>query len=224
MNRLIELHKTYKEKRASHKSEHKYDVWNAFVATEDPTTLIDCSAEKSYDSFKHLVNGDLLLYAEVANSTPFEGHVIEEGCEDMVRLNARTKSAMGMEEIVRMRKRAVGVQLRHHSPFYYPDAKTVGCVAKAGLINDKWEGHPYKSLAILCWISPTWFDSLKNNDDMAYISYNECFKKEICCKCGKTFGYGDELCEHLGGGRGNYVRGLEILSEFAYFNWFTIRK
>ena len=76
-------------------------IFNGIV-DDNPLTELDCSPDNGFDNFEHLVRGDRLVYAEIANSTPFEGHVVKNKYKPLVRMNARTSCVFSTVDIQRM--------------------------------------------------------------------------------------------------------------------------
>ena len=76
-------------------------IFNGIVV-DNPLTASDCSPDNGFDNFEHIVKGDRLVYAEIANSTPFEGHVVKNKYKPLVRMNARTSCVFSTVDIQRM--------------------------------------------------------------------------------------------------------------------------
>lgn len=170
-------------------------IFNGIVV-DNPLNELDCSPDNGFDNFEHLVRGDRLVYAEIANSTPFEGHVVKKEFKPLIRMNARTRCVFAMTDIQRMRRKVVRTNVIRSHPFYafYKD-NIVGTVADASVFTENWMGEKYKTLCVLCWIDGRLVDRRMSNG-LLYLSFCVKISKETCCQCGKSSTVSSP-CEHI---------------------------
>jgi len=175
-------------------------VFNGIVV-DNPLTALDCSPDNGFENFEHLVKGDRLVYCELANSTPFEGHVVKNEFKPLVRMNARTSCVFAMTDIRRMRRKVVGTNVVRSHYFYeiYKGNKDniIGTVVEASVFTEKWLGEKYKTLCVLCWIDGQCVDGRMSNG-LLYLSFGIKISKETCCQCGSSSTVSSP-CNHIGG-------------------------
>ena len=160
-------------------------IFNGIVV-DNPLTELDCTPDNGFDNFEHLVKGDRLVYAEIANSTPFEGHVVKNKFKPLIRMNARTSCVFAMTDIQRMRRKAVGTNVvRSHAFYTFYNGNSIGTVVDASVLTEKWMGEKFKTLCVLCWIDGQIADRRMDNG-LLYLSFSVKISKETCCRCGKT--------------------------------------
>lgn len=163
-------------------------IFNGIIV-DNPLTALDCSPDTGFENFEHMVRGDRLVYAELANSTPFEGHMVKNEFKPLVRMNARTSCVFAMTDIQRMRRRVIGTNVVRRHVFYafYKENKDniLGTVVDASVFTEKWFGEKYKTLCVLCWIDGQYVDKRMNNG-LLYLSFGMKLSNETCCLCGKS--------------------------------------
>ena len=187
-------------------------IFNGIVV-ENPLTALDCTPDNGFDNFEHLVRGDRLVYAEIANSTPFDGHVIKNEFRPLVRMNARTNCVFAMTDIRRMRRKVVGTMIRSHGFYTFYKNSIIGTAVDASVLTEKWMGEKYSTLCVLCWIDGQIVDRRMSNG-LLYLSFDVKISKETCCQCGKTSTVSSP-CEHI---MDNSLQSSFSICTFDYFN------
>ena len=190
-------------------------IFNGIVV-DNPLNALDCSpdSDSGFDNFEHIVRGDRLVYAEIANSTPFEGHTVKKEFKPLVRMNARTSCVFAMTDIQRMRRKVVGTNvIRSHAFYRFYKDNVIGTVVDASVFTEKWLGERYKTLCVLCWIDGQCVDRRMNNE-LLYLSFGMKISKETCCQCGKSSTVSSP-CNHI---KGNSPQSSFSICVFDYFN------
>ena len=195
--RTRELHERLEELRATYGAS-----FNGFPVG-DPFRHVDCSSESGYQNVEHLLLGDRLVYAEIANSTPVKGgYKVLPEFYPLVRKSCRTSCMFRSADLDRMKKSVVGTVIvsRHSDILEFRDMLKCGEVADASLIDGEMNGHRYRTLGILCWIGGGIIDEkLSQHTGMLYLSFGMEIERETCCVCGyvrkKESQY--DRCEHL---------------------------
>ena len=169
------------------------DVRNAYLI-DNPFETIDCDPETNYDNFEHMMKGDSLVYAELANSTPNDGRHIKAGCEKMVTMSARTSCVFSRSDIKRMRKHVVGTCIYYNHWTMTPH----GAVIDASVLDDVCGGEEYSILCGLIWVDNELMNARSDNGTgMFYMSFGIKISQETCTVCGKTIYRGESPCKHV---------------------------
>ena len=166
-------------------------IHNAYEIT-DPFNVVDCDPNTNYDNFERLMGGDVLVYGELANSTPNNGRNVVKGFEPLVKLSARTSCVFGMTDIRRMRKCVVGTEVCTSHSF----GSLCGHVVQASVLNDFCNGSKYNILCVLAWIGRKYVEERRSRNGLLYMSFGINITSETCCQCGKT-GYTSPPCDHV---------------------------
>ena len=169
------------------------DIRNAY-RIDDPFNTIDCDPETCYDNFEHLMKGDSLVYAEIANSTPNDGKHVKTGFDKMVTMSARTSCVFGRSDIRRMRKCVVGTGIYYNHWMYTPH----GAVVDASVLEDVCNGEDYSILCCLIWVDSELMNARSDNSTgLFYMSFGLDISQETCTVCGKTTYRGESPCKHV---------------------------
>ena len=192
-------HGILEEKRRKHKGNalFKYEVYNS-VVVDNPEDVVLWRPEDNFENFKHLMDGRVLLYCELANSTPFEGHEVKKGFKDFIRKSARTQCVFGMDEIAKMKESVVGTPITY-TEFLFDDSLEkfrIGNVVESDILEDEKDGEPYSTLCVFCFVDDDWVER-KAIDGLAYLAFSIRVSSETCCVCGKTFTGEEHSCEHI---------------------------
>jgi len=189
------FHRILNEKRGDN---HYY--CNAFVISDiNPSDIIDCTPEGSFENFQHIVNGDCLVYCELANSTPFDGYRVKKKFKPLVNLNARTTCVFDSTEIRSMLKSVVGTKIvKEHIQYAWAwnSSIEIGKVVDASVLKDNYKDGEFLTLCTLCWIDKASVDRFIYENGLLYLSFGINVSKEVCCKCGKT-SYNGTPCDHI---------------------------
>lgn len=160
-------------------------VYNAVEVKEPAQDVVDCTPDGNMRNFRHLVDGHVLMYAELANSTPHYGHIIRDEYKPLVRLNARTSCVFSMADMRMMRSEVVGVKIfPEHGMAWIK--QPCGEVVEASVAKFDWHGKPYGALCALCFVDRDVVERKRVVDGLSYISFSIMISKETCCKCGKS--------------------------------------
>ena len=163
------------------------------LVVQDPTVVIDCTPEGDYENFKHVVNGDSLVYAELMNSVPIDGHRIADGFE---RLSMKNGFAFDDEGLERMKKSMEGMEVIRYDEYGLYNEKLSGKVYDAWLLQQCLHGRKYHKLCMLAWIKCGFFDKHPDFIMMCYRLYSF---RHTCGICGAKASYyfSDDACEHM---------------------------
>ena len=206
-------HRILEERRSQFRTGGFDDIFNGIVV-ENPFDAIDCTPDTGFDNFQRTVKGDNLVYAEIANSTPFEGHVVKQEFAPLVKLNARTSCVFSNADIARMRRKVVGTRiLQRHGGFYPMGENGIGKVIDASILTGKFLGEKYKTLCILCWIDHEFVEKRTRNS-LLYLSFGIKISNETCCKCGKSSSVSSP-CHHI---KDNSADSSLSICAFDHFN------
>lgn len=171
---------------------HKQRYFNA-ISFPDPTTVVDCY--RNFDNFEHLAKGDVLVYAEVANSTPLlsDGYSIID--VDFIKHRAATNGAFSSDEVLKMKKGLTGTKI--YAGYAIVDAMSKGVFIDSWTINERFKGMDMTILCGLAWIDIEYFKHCELPNNTAYLAFIMTIDQERCSMCGKTFN-GDQMpCEHI---------------------------
>lgn len=165
------------------------------IVVENPTELMDCTPDNGFENFQRLVNGDALVYGEIANSTPFDGHVVRKGFERLVMKSARTTCVFSERDILMMLKGVVGVGVvKRHDTMGVSNVGEVICAAR---MESSLDGEPYCTLCVLCWIDGSVVRSrMDSANGLLYLSFGINIDKETCCVCGASSSISSP-CSHV---------------------------
>ena len=164
------------------------------MAIKDPTTLIDCTAEGNYENFKHVVNGDSLVYAEPIQSTPLDGYKIAKGFEPPPK-NGFVYEDDGLK---RMMKSMDGMDIIRYDEHGEYDDKLIGKVYDVWLLPQVHAGRTYHVLCMLAWIKCGFME----NCDWRRMCYRIFTFNHTCCTCGAKAPYyfSPNACSHMKNG------------------------
>jgi len=166
----------------------------------DPNRYIECTPEKDMDSFRHVVAGHVLVYAEIANSVPIadDGHSFGFPREKYDCCNHRCfdSNVFSEETLQKMKRKLVGTRIcaywrgRHSHSFNHEWGEFKrGEFVRSWLWADESEGVPVYDLCGLAWVEESFYNECYGDGDLAYISYKDGIAqdtaKRICCACGK---------------------------------------
>ena len=171
---------------------HKHHYFNA-ISFPDPTAIVDCY--RNFDNFEHLAKGDVLVYAEVVNSTPLlsDGYSIID--VDFIRHRAYTNGAFSSNEVLKMEKSLAGTKV--YAEFSAVESLSKGVFIDSWIINETFKKMDTKILCGLAWIDIEYFKNYELPNNTAYLAFMMTIDQERCSMCGKTFN-GDQMpCEHI---------------------------
>lgn len=164
------------------------------MAVEDPFLHVDCTPDTGFANFEHCMRGDMLMYVELANSTPYDGFKVPKECKPLVRKSIDTTCVFGDSDIRRMKKFVVGVNVEEGICSCNLTSK-IGKVVDASILKCEWNGIGYSILCILCWIESPMI--IGDNTIMASMSFSFNIASETCCQCGKISFNGRNVCNHI---------------------------
>lgn len=170
------------------------DLRNAYVV-RNPFNFIDCEPDTNYYNFERLMNGEKLVYAEIANSTPNDGRHVTAGCESLVKKCARTSCVFGDEDIRNMADSVVGTSIcsSHHYGW-----SLHGNVVESSMIEENFNGMAYNILGVLAWVDKDLANRrLDASTGMLYFSFCIKIDREICCQCGHVGTVENPSCDHV---------------------------
>ena len=162
------------------------------VLIREPTDFVDCAPEHDFGNFVHLADGDALVYAEVANTTPLDGH--EVLCMEAVQYRAYTLGCFTRNSLERMRKELPGTEICHEH--CYSHAFSMGRFFDSWILGDSVAGHPVDVLCGIGWVNRKEFDAYSVGG-LAYIAFSLEIDFETCCQCGRKFFHNEPRCGHL---------------------------
>lgn len=171
---------------------HKQRYFNA-ISFPDPTVVVDCY--RNFDNFEHLAKGDVLVYAEVANSTPLlsDGYSIID--IDFIKHRAYTNGAFSSKDVLKMEKSLVGTRI--YAGFSVVESLSKGVFIDSWTINETFKKMDTTILCGLAWIDIGYFKHYELPNNTAYLAFMINIDYERCSMCGKTFN-GDQMpCEHI---------------------------
>ena len=183
------------------------------VLIPEPTDFVDCAPERDFGNFVHLADGDALVYAEVANTTPLDGH--EVLCREAVQYRASTSGCFTGDSLDRMRKALPGTEICHEH--CYSRAFSRGRFFDSWIRGDSVAGHPVDVLCGIGWVNREEFDAYASGG-LAYIAFALTVDFETCCRCGRKFFNNERPCLHLENRLCNSVY------NFVQFDWFSFEK
>lgn len=162
------------------------------VLIPEPTEFVDCAPERDFGNFVHLTDGDALVYAEVANTTPLDGH--EVLCKEAVQYRASTSGCFTVNSLERMRKELPGTAICHE--YCYHRSFIRGRFFDSWIRGDSVAGHPVDVLCGVGWVNRGEFDAYAYGG-LAYIAFSLKVDFETCCMCGRKFFNNEPRCGHL---------------------------
>lgn len=160
------------------------------MVIKDPTALIDCTVEGNYENFKHVVNGDSLVYAEPIQSTPFDGYRIAKGFEP----SQKNRFVYDNDGLKRMMKSMEGMEIIRYDEYGEYDDKLIGKVCDVWMLPRIHAGRTYRVLCMLAWLKCGFMD----NCDWKKMCYRVFTFGQTCCTCGAKSPY--PTCYHMGNG------------------------
>lgn len=198
-----QLHRMLEETRLGYEKKGLWDIYNTFEIA-NPSKWVDCDSKRNMDNFMHIVNGDKLLYAEIANSTPFEGYKIDEKFYPLITKNSRIACVYPMDAIERMGDNIKDVwvsfidERNNYSSQPLPTQEHMSCkVVDYNILDDVYMGEPYKTMCIVFWMKGNDVKHAKNLKNGLGYTMTSCFiEYEICSICGKK-ATRHFKCEHL---------------------------
>lgn len=173
-------------------------ILNAMKVGE-PESVVDCTPDNGFGNFTHLLDGDALVFCQLANSTPYKGFKVMKGFKPLVDMNARTRCVFDRHDIKAMEKVVVGTRIvGSHNSFYrnMHGGFDIGEVVDASILKDKYNGEKYDTLCILCWIGNGMVEKFTHRCGCMYLSFGICISQETCCMCGATSHKGSP-CNHV---------------------------
>jgi len=210
------LHRMFMDRMKSCNSDAPVSKIKNGVVLTNPTNHLDCTPDADFENFRHLMNGDALVYCELANSTPFTGHYVDKRHIPLVHMRARTCCVFSDTDIRKMRRQIVGVCIFRSHPYsfmFHDKDKTIGEVVDASVMKCEFDGSRYLALCALCWIDRKNVDDVVKNGDILYLSFGISVSQETCCRCGRTSNEGVP-CRHIKNGSPNSALSICAFSKF----------
>jgi len=193
------------------------DEMHNSVEVVNPFTVLDCTPDKDYDNFEHFMKDRVLVYAEVANTTPVGDNGYTVLCDKLPSLRARTTGVLTDENIVKMRDSLVGTMVYPYHMII--PSLSRGVFIESWLMDEYAFGFPTKILCGLAWMEKSYFDTFALPNRVAYLAFGMHVDYETCCKCGNT--YTDDKrqrCKHMESRLENTVFGFDRYTGFSLEN------
>ena len=171
-----------------------YGVFNSFKL-DDPESYADCSPEKDWRNFQHLVNGDVLMYCEIANTSPVAKNGYSILCEKTIRHRAMTSGLFTDESLQRMNDCLAGTKVYMHDVFLRNPFFEKGEFISSWLCDDNVDGFGIKDLCCLAWVKQDAYENAVFRD-LAYMAFGITVNYETCYKCGRK-STKEVNCPHL---------------------------
>ena len=200
LTKTKELFHNLLEQKKNEAPEEKKCSNALLLSNQDPNRYIECTPEKDMESFRHIVAGHVLVYAEIANSIPIadDGYSFGFPKEKYECCNHRSVGCNVFSEktLKRMMRKLVGARIcsywrgRHSHSFKndWGEFKR-GEFVKSWLWKDEAEGVPVYDLCGLAWVEESFYSECYGNSDLACVSCMDGIvqdmTKRICCACGE---------------------------------------
>jgi hypothetical protein len=160
------------------------DLHFNFVRLEDPTEYVVCTPEGDMQGFKHLTNGDALMYFEIINSTPLkdDGYTIVD------------------KRLVGLCRNSGKYVFTKESVFRFVDtvkqAKNIE-VSQSWAIGETMDGMKIWYACGLEWMDASVWRRHFNGRELLWLRADFEFSRWRCCKCGCISTSKEDMCLHM---------------------------